>query len=257
MAMRTRGLNISAKAGRRSGSIWIATAVTVGAGVALAAGIEIALIPGLAIGVGAALAPRLQSFDRRVRRQRGEPAQRRRPGGAVRAAARIWTRLDLNRAALKTVSFRVIVAAVDFSANYLVLGDLTVAAGLSTVSLVAGPIFYFLHETLWSWRGSVDTEGCSPGTVRIANFAVSRALGKTITYRVMATASEFTTNYVFVRDLATAALLSSFGFVLGPFVYYAHERAWERFGGTEEEVTGRAAPKRLPQPPPRLTYAGA
>jgi uncharacterized membrane protein len=40
---------------------------------------------------------------------------------------------------------------------------------------------------------------------------------------------DFTTNYVVVRDVATAAGLSAFGFVVGPFVYLAHEKVWERF----------------------------
>jgi hypothetical protein len=33
-----------------------------------------------------------------------------------------------------------------------------------------------------------------------------------------------------VGDVATAEGLSAFGFVLGPFVYLGHEKAWDYFG---------------------------
>jgi hypothetical protein len=32
-----------------------------------------------------------------------------------------------------------------------------------------------------------------------------------------------------VRDIATATGLTAFGFVVGPFVYFGHERLWDRF----------------------------
>ena len=56
---------------------------------------------------------------------------------------------------------------------------------------------------------------------------ISPALAKTITYRTIATIVDFTTNYVVVGTVAAAMILSATGFVLGPFVYYGHEKAWE------------------------------
>ena len=38
---------------------------------------------------------------------------------------------------------------------------------------------------------------------------------------------DFTINFVVVGDVATAVGLSAFGFVLGPFVYLGHEKAWD------------------------------
>ena len=40
---------------------------------------------------------------------------------------------------------------------------------------------------------------------------------------------DFTTILAVVGDAATAAGLAAFGFVVGPFVYYAHEKAWDYF----------------------------
>ena len=47
---------------------------------------------------------------------------------------------------------------------------------------------------------------------------------------------DFTANYVVVRDLATAAGLSAFAFVVGPFVYLGHEKAWDYFSSRGEPV---------------------
>ena len=55
----------------------------------------------------------------------------------------------------------------------------------------------------------------------------SRALAKTITYRTIASAVDFTINYVVVGDVAAALALSATGLILGPFVYFGHEKAWE------------------------------
>jgi uncharacterized membrane protein len=50
----------------------------------------------------------------------------------------------------------------------------------------------------------------------------------------IATTTDFTTNYLVVGDLATAATLSAFGFVVGPFIYLGHEMAWEYYGSPRE-----------------------
>jgi uncharacterized membrane protein len=68
---------------------------------------------------------------------------------------------------------------------------------------------------------------------------ISPALAKTITYRTIATIVDFTTNYVVVGTVAEAMILSATGFVLGPFVYYGHEKAWEYFA---DDSAAKAAP---------------
>jgi uncharacterized membrane protein len=162
--------------------------------------------------------------------------------------------LRIKQAVLKTVTFRVIVTTVDFTTNYVVLGELTTAAGLSAVSFVAGPIFYFVHETAWNYFGpslarKLGRRGIAIGHPALPPFrpdveaphpgrgvTISRALAKTITFRVFATAMDFTVNYVVTGELATAVKLSAIGFVIGPFVYLGHERFWDHYGSPKEEA---------------------
>ncbi len=234
---------------------FVATAATVGviaAGVAL---FEVALIPGMVIGGAAVLAPKyLPKLGRHLRPllnstfRRAEPATPPpdRPDIEVPPAA---PRFAIKQAVAKTITFRIIVTTLDFTTNYLVLGEFATAAGLSTFALVVGPLFYLAHETAWNYFGPpVERKpGAWGTTVELpvlpplqpdakapaagwGGFTISRALAKTITFRTIATTMDFTANYVVVGDFATAALLSASGFVLGPFVYLGHEMAWDYYG---------------------------
>jgi uncharacterized membrane protein len=231
------------------------------AGVAL---IEAALIPGLVIGGAAVLAPKYLPKLRRGLQPLFTSTRRTSIKPAVRALDSLQDKMPLEvkmppanpsglaikRALAKTVTYRVIVTTLDFSANYVVIGELATAAGLSAFALVAGPVFYFVHEIAWnkyrSSRITVDLPVLLPPW-RDAKavpageraFTIDRALAKTITFRTFATTMDFTTNYVVIGDLVAAAGLSAFGFVVGPFIYLAHEKVWDRFGSPE---AGTAAP---------------
>jgi uncharacterized membrane protein len=246
----------------------LATAATVGVVVVGAALLELAVIPGVLIGGTAVLAPQYlpklgrgvrslfnASFLRRV--EPGEPLPVRADVNAALAPATV------KRAIAKTITFRIIVTTLDFTVNYVVLGELATAAGLSAFALVAGPLFYLAHETAWNYvavsDGHVDLtvvlplrpdEAPAPGS-----FAISRALAKTITYRTIATIVDFTTNFVVVGDLVTAAGLSASGFILGPFVYWGHEKAWDHYGAPAERLP-EVAPLAEPMPAGLLPAPG-
>jgi uncharacterized membrane protein len=225
---------------------FIAGAATVGAVVAGAALLETALIPGVAIGAAAALTPGGLPWLRRSLAPLFKPA-RRRPAAIVKPAAPAPLGFPVKQALAKTVTYRIIVTALDFTWNYVVIGEVAAAAGLSAITLAVAPVFYFVHEAAWSHsearaRRSSDA---APPPVGLGGYSVNRALAKTITFRTFATTTDFATNYAVVRDLPQAAILTAFGFVVGPFVYLGHEMAWDRFGAAGKR--GAATP-RLPRP---------
>jgi uncharacterized membrane protein len=213
---------------------YIAIGVTVLAGAAL---LEAALVPGIVIGGAAVLAPSLTRLARRKllgtasgSRRRVAPAQAQ--GRELVASPRaLLPRFAFGKAIAKTITYRVIVTTLDFSTNYIVIGEFATAAGLSTFNFIAGPLFYLGHEAVWNYVGTADAVDVPVGEQGSwGQFTVSRALAKTVTFRTLATAMDFTTNYVVVGDVASAVLLSATGFILGPFVYYGHEKAWDYFG---------------------------
>jgi len=219
------------------------------AGIAL---VEVALIPGLVIGGAAVLVPhylpksrrRLQPGAKTVPRQT-EPTIPVSDRPDVQGALAALAGLRIKQAIAKTVTFRVIVTTLDFTTNYVVIGELATAASLSGFALVAGPLFYLVHETAWNYlrpsEATVELPGLLPHRpdpeATLAGrgvITISRALAKTITFRTIATAMDFTANYVVVGELATAVGLSAFGFVVGPFVYLGHEMAWDYHGSPRE-----------------------
>jgi uncharacterized membrane protein len=236
-----------------SGSLLLFAVVAAGA-----AAMEAALVPGVLIGGAAWLAPKAMARLRgRNRKKTGatlrlaapdtEPAVDRQQGGGS------WKGLQLTTSAAKTVTFRVISSGLDFGWNYLLLGEVATAASLSGFSLVAAPTFYFLHETLWSRAWPSAAAGAQgQGIFRISSdiggVKVSKAMAKTVTFRLFATVSEFSVNYFVVRDLLLATKLSAFSIVAGPFVYLAHERGWERFEASRRPGGARPSPRLLAAP---------
>jgi uncharacterized membrane protein len=252
--------------------------VTVGLGVLVGAALfETALIPGLLIGGVAVLAPRylpkgaLPKLRRRVETL-AEKALHRQPADEATAAQpqqsmsmvgsvqNILPKFAIGQAVAKTITFRIIVTGLDFTTNYLVIGELGTAAGLSTFNLVAGPLFYLGHEAVWNYWGTSDEpvdlaklrpgakdEGALEGPP--SRFTISRALAKTITFRVFASTMDFATNYIVVQNLSQALILSSSGLILGPFVYYGHEKAWDYFSKRKTDADAPTLPL-LPAPAP-------
>lgn len=272
--MQTRMGPLDERPTQFAGAQALATTVAAVGVVAVGAALfEVALIPGLAIGAVAVLAPRYLPKLRWNSPMRIKPAAQRRiapaspqlipPEASEKFAIPVG--FSIGQVLAKTVTFRIIVTTLDFTTNYLVLGELGTAAGLSAFTLVAGPVFYFAHEAAWHYFGAAaEREGGRWGTaievplpfptprdadgrpVVRRTFTINRALAKTITFRTIATTIDFTATYVIVGDLATAAGLSAVGFVAGPFVYFAHEKAWDYF----------ASPKAKALPPPAPTDLG-
>jgi uncharacterized membrane protein len=247
------------------GSGIVGGVATLGAVAAGAVIFEAALIPGLLIGAAAVLAPRLVPRDMlsgladRLRRTASSAVQMPSAPPAHSADAPASDEpasFDTWRAVAKTFTYRAAVTTIDFGANYLVIGELATAAGLSSLSLVAGPIAYFAHEAAWHYYGPLSARHSNPreatvhvpipgmakveenGQTRFASVEVSRALAKTITYEVVTTVSEFGANYFFVRDLVAAAGLTAFSAVVAPLVYFVHEKAWDYYDATK----GRSSP---------------
>jgi uncharacterized membrane protein len=228
------------------------------------------LVPGMVIGGAAVLAPRpfpkilpksLPDFLHGLRR-RIKPlldfsppiASKASLPGLPAVSAPLPVQFTIKQAIAKTITYRLIVTTLDFTVNYVVIGEVATAAGLSAFALVIGPLFYFTHEALWNRFGDADkrvdlTTWLSAGAKTSAGagegFTISRALAKTVTFRTIATTMDFTTNFVVVGDLATAALLSASGFILGPFVYLGHEMAWDYYGSPGARTAEPQAPIRL------------
>jgi len=57
-----------------------------------------------------------------------------------------------------------------------------------------------------------------------------RHLAKTITWRLVASATTFSLVYIFSIDLTIAGTITIVEFFLKMLLYYLHERAWFKYG---------------------------
>lgn len=258
-----RGKRAPAKTARRSaarrgapakGAGVFAAAATLGAVGAGAALLEAAVLF-LALGGAVVLAPRLW----RQTRGGGKPADLPLLSPATPSDAE--TRyislpgLKIKQALGKSITYRVVITACDLSWNFAILGQAQAAAGLSAISLAAGTVFYFVHETVWNRFAPQDTVavplpafGSGASQEERDALEVERSVAKTVTFRTFATVTEFTTNFLVVGDATTAAALTAFGFVLGPFIYLGHEKVWELASAPKQPASAPSAPAEPPAP---------
>lgn len=82
----------------------------------------------------------------------------------------------------------------------------------------------------------------SSGEQPDGGFSVPQAVWKTLSFRAIVSTFDFTSNRIAIGNLATATLLSAWNTLTGPWVYLAHELAWDYFGspaaGDEREIPG-------------------
>lgn len=164
--------------------------------------------------------------------------------------------LKIKEALGKSITYRVVITACDLSWNFAILGQAQAAAGLSAISLAAGTVFYFVHETAWNRFAPQDTVAVplpafgsgAPQEERDA-LEVERSVAKTVTFRAFATVTEFTTNFLVVGDATTAVALTAFGFVLGPFIYLGHEKVWELASAPKQSASEPPLAPESPAPP--------
>jgi uncharacterized membrane protein len=106
-------------------------------------------------------------------------------------------------------------------------------------------LFYLVHEMVWNRLGPSGTAVGLHGLMRLQpggapqtgrELTINRALAKTITFRTFATTMDFGASYLIVGEVMTAAGLAAFGFVVGPFVYYGHEKVWDYFEDSNPQV---------------------
>ena len=72
------------------------------------------------------------------------------------------TKDTLRRSIVKTISYRVIILILDFTAIYLFTGQIKVALGFMIVSNIYTTLGYFFHERIWDkikWGKTIYKKG--------------------------------------------------------------------------------------------------
>ena len=121
----------------------------VGAGVAIVEAAAVVLV----VGGAAAVAPRVWRGLRARKKPEAPPLRPATTPDDADSRLISLPGFQIKQALAKTITYRVIITACDLGWNYAILGDPASAAGLSAISLAAGPFSYFIHETGWNRFG--------------------------------------------------------------------------------------------------------
>jgi uncharacterized membrane protein len=66
--------------------------------------------------------------------------------------------LTISRALAKTITFRTLATIADFTANFVVAGDVVTAMILTSSGFFLGPFVYWGHEKAWEYYGSPEQQ---------------------------------------------------------------------------------------------------
>ena len=72
------------------------------------------------------------------------------------------TALTISPALAKTITYRTIATIVDFTTNYVVVGNIAEATILSATGFFLGPFVYFGHEKAWECLAGDSTTKTTP-----------------------------------------------------------------------------------------------
>ncbi len=147
---------------------------------------------------------------------------------------------SVRRSFLKAISWRAIGTLDTFILSYIVISllpdwitqttiehsaDIAKAAGLIAISeMVTKLILFTLHEQAWARIGwgihQVETN---------VNELKTRSVVKTASWRTIAFADTCFLAWFFTGDVTTALSIGVLEIITKMFLYYGHERVWNRF----------------------------
>ena len=237
---------------------YVTVGLTVLAGVAL---FEVALVPAVVIGGAAVLAPKyLPKLRKRLRPLLNATVHRpAKPAAPLRedrldaeVPAAVLPKFAIGQAIAKTITFRIIVTTLDFTTNYLVIGELGTAAGLSTPgrrpSVLSRPRSGL--ELSWPFRSRPRPPGtCAAAARRWGRVHDQPGVGEDGHLSDDRHGNGLHHELCGGRRRGRGGGFVSFRLHPRPFVYFGHERAWDYFSAPRERtVDPPASIKLLPAP---------
>ena len=124
------------------------------------------------------------------------------------------------RSFLKTFTWRVFASLDTALLTWFFSGDVITGLKVGGLEVVTKLIIYFLHERAWriGWNSQSDK----------FHHSKKRSLYKAITYRIIGTMDTFFIAWFFTGSIATGGYVAIAEVFTKIFIYYVHERIWDR-----------------------------
>ena len=136
------------------------------------------------------------------------------------------------RTIAKVISWRVALTASHIINGFIVTGSWVTGLQIAGLAAVINSVLFWSHERIWNraqWnRRSQDDLKFVEGQ--------PRTISKILTWRVLITASNFVIPYIITGSFGSAALFGGIATVVNMFIFWAHERLWNRITWGKSEL---------------------
>jgi len=124
----------------------------------------------------------------------------------------------------KVISWRVLLTVSHVVNGYIATGSLVTGLQIAGLAAVINSVLFWLHERGWNWaqwnRKPADEKKFVEGQ--------PRTISKILTWRVLITASNFVIPFIVTGSWGQAVLFAGMATAINMFLFWAHERVWNR-----------------------------
>lgn len=126
------------------------------------------------------------------------------------------------RSITKLLSWRVSVTVSHLINGFIVSGLWTIGAQIAGFAVFINMFLFWAHERIWNFVGWNRV----PNNMRIFEDGYPRTIGKSITWRILISFSNFLIPYFATGSWKQAAAFLGIATITNIILYYAHERVW-------------------------------
>jgi hypothetical protein len=136
------------------------------------------------------------------------------------------------RTVAKTLTVRVLFTLSHLLNGFIVTGALALSAQIAGVATLINMFLFWAHDRAWNYA----QWNRKPGDTKMFIDGQPRTISKSITWRGLITASNFLIPYFMTGSMGKALAFLTIATILNIFVYYTHERVWNRVTWGKKEI---------------------
>jgi uncharacterized membrane protein len=128
------------------------------------------------------------------------------------------------RTIAKVISWRVALTTSHIVNGFIVTGSWVTGLQIAGLAAVINSVLFWLHERTWNraqWNRKPQED------LKFVE-GQPRTISKILTWRVLITASNFIIPFIITGSFGSAVLFGGIATVVNMFIFWAHERIWNR-----------------------------
>ena len=134
--------------------------------------------------------------------------------------------VEMHRRSLaKTITVRICFTLSHLLNGFIVMGTFAAAAQIASIATLINMFLFWAHERVWNWF----QWNRKPQDDRFFKDGHPRTISKSVTWRLLITASNFLIPYLLTGSIGKALAFLTLATIFNIIIYYTHERVWNKF----------------------------